>query len=411
MPPAPLTLAGFGAAAVAGSHAQYAPYAGTNANFIYNLLFCDDPDAYRPLEGKTPAPWQTLLFSERVDAGAVRALAEDTATESRVRALAYNLLRANSQPILKQELLGVIVEVGLEGGLDTIGVYADGISVRYINHSGKLAIFEDGGPAIAPVVARIIAASRARVANFLPREENRKPPPAKGHGRVTFLGSGGMCHSEGPITVVQRQLYFGEGLGTILAQTTELIQVITKVAQSANAIEKPTIAFLNLTGPTCSAVAAKDSVEIGSLFYGKVLVTDVPVPICDVLFLYCAVGPSSTVIGQGLSLRDLIGKSRARMAVIASEVPLALLQSAEFQKSLNRGNNPPVNLVITGNRNGDAFGRFFTLLFQRMWTGVPMAKAWVELAPQSPQQPRDIPGTICLTEAPQLAFQRGGLNT
>lgn len=52
------------------------------------------------LKGKTPAPWQTLLFSERVDARAIRSLAEDTAAESRVRALAYNLLRANNEPIL-----------------------------------------------------------------------------------------------------------------------------------------------------------------------------------------------------------------------------------------------------------------------------------------------------------------------
>jgi hypothetical protein len=408
MPPAPLTLAGFGAVAVAGSHVRYAPYADTNANFIYNLLFCDHPDAYRPLNGKTPTPWQTLLFSERVDAGAVRALAEDTITESRVRALAYNLLRANNEPILKQELLGVIVEVGLEGGLDVLGVYADGISVRYINHSGKLAILEDTAPEMAPAIARIVSASQARVAHLVPREENRTPPPARGHGRITFLSSDGMRHSEGPITVVQRQLYFGEGLGSILAQATELVQVITKVAQSANAVEKPTIAFLNLTGPTCSAIAAKDSVEIGSLFYGKVLVTAVPVPICDVLFLYCAVGPSGAVIGQGLSLRDLIGKSRARVVVIASEVPLELLQNTEFQKSLNRGNNSPVNLVITGNRNGDAFGRFFKSLFQLMWTGVPMPMAWTKLAPS--QQTRDIPGTICLIEAPQLAFLKGGLN-
>jgi hypothetical protein len=411
MPPAPLTLAGFGAAAVARSHVQYAPYANTNANFIYNLLFCDHPDACRPLEGKTPGPWQTLLFSERVDARAVRALAEDTATESRVRALAYNLLRANNEPILKQELLGVIVEVGLEAGLDVLGVYADGINVRYINHSGKMAIVEDRVPEMAPVVARIITASQARVVHLVPREENRKPPPARGHGRITFLGSDGMRHSEGPITVVQRQLYFGEGLGPILAQTAELLQLITKVAQSANAIEKPTIAFLNLTGPTYDAIAAKDSEEIGSLFCGKVLITAVPVPICDVLFLYCAIGPSGTVIGQGLSLRDLIGKSRARVAVIASEVPVELLQNTGFQKSLNRGNNSPVNLVITGSRNGDAFGRFFKSLFQLMWTGVPMPIAWTKLAPQSPRQPRDIPGTICLIEAPQLAFLKGGLNT
>ena len=401
-------LAGFGAVGVAGPRVQYAPYADTNANFIYNLLFCDNSDAFRPLEGKSPAPWQTLLFSERVDANVVRALAEDSAAESRLRVLAYNLLHANRQPILKQELLGVIVEVSLDAGLDTIGVYADGISVRYINHTGKLALLEAATPEIAGVAAQILATSKTLVNNFVPLEDDRKPPPVKGHGRITFLTSDGARHSEGPITVVERHLHFGKGLGPVLAQAAALVRLIAKVAKSSETIEMPTIAFLNLAGPTCSAIVAKDSMEVGTLFYGKVLVTAVPIPTCDVLFLYCAVDSSGAVIGQRLSLRDLIGKSRARVAVIASEVPVEILQNPLFQNSLKPGNNPPVNLVITGSRNGEAFGRFFKSLFQRMWVGVPLSKAWVELAPTP--QTRDIPGAICLIQAPQLAFQQRSSN-
>jgi hypothetical protein len=86
-------------------------------------------------------------------------------------------------------------------------------------------------------------------------------------------------------------------------------------------------------------------------------------------------------------------------------VPSDLLSNREFQAALTKGNNSPVNLVITLNRNGANFGRFFRSLFEMMWTGVPMPMAWVQLAPQGPSQQRDnIPGTICLMGAGQIAF-------
>jgi hypothetical protein len=169
-------------------------------------------------------------------------------------------------------------------------------------------------------------------------------------------------------------------------------------------IVQPTIAFVNLSGASCNAIVAGDSTEIGSLFQGKVQIGTASVPTCDVLFLYCDVEPSGKVVGQGLSLRDLIGKSGASVAVVASEVQSDFFGRPEIQKAIARGQNRPANLIITNNRNGEAFGRFFKLLFQLMWSGVPMPMAWVRLAPQAPQQPKDIPGTICLMEAGQVVF-------
>jgi hypothetical protein len=161
---------------------------------------------------------------------------------------------------------------------------------------------------------------------------------------------------------------------------------------------------VNLSGASCNAIVAGDSTEIGSLFQGKVQIGTASVPTCDVLFLYCDVEPSGKVVGQGLSLRDLIGKSGASVAVVASEVQSDFFGRPEIQKAIARGQNRPANLIITNNRNGEAFGRFFKLLFQLMWSGVPMPMAWVRLAPQAPQQPKDIPGTICLMEAGQVVF-------
>ncbi len=182
----------------------------------------------------------------------------------------------------------------------------------------------------------------------------------------------------------------------------------TQAARQAPArplvIAQPTIAFLNLSGADSAPLLARDRTEIGGLFNGNVRVATTPAATEDVLFVYCNVEPSGQIVGQSMSLRDLIGKSGARVAVLASEIPSEILMDSRFHKSLNRGSNPPTNLVITGNRNGESFGRFFKSLFQLMWAGSPMPSAWARLAPQGPQQPPDIPGTICLMEAGPVVF-------
>jgi len=175
---------------------------------------------------------------------------------------------------------------------------------------------------------------------------------------------------------------------------------------SARPIERPTIAFLNLAGPSCAALAGEDKEAIADVFGDNVQVSADRVPTCDVLFLYCAFEPSGAVVGQTLSLRDLIGESGASIAVVASQVPSELSSGPEFPKLLSRGKNTPANLIITNNRKGAAFGKFFRSLFQLMQEGAPMPMAWVKLAPQGPHQPPDLPGTICLMEAGQVSFAK-----
>jgi hypothetical protein len=193
-----------------------------------------------------------------------------------------------------------------------------------------------------------------------------------------------------------------ENNAAIVAEVRAAMPV--RIVTQTPVIIRPKIAFLNLAGASCAAIAAEDRALIGEAFGQNVELTTLPVP-CDVLFLYCALEPSGTIVGQQGSVRALIRDCKARVAVIASQVPSELLSNREFQAALGRGNNPPVNLVMTLNRNGANFGRFFKSLFQMMLTGMSMPMAWVELAPQGPQQPDDIPSTVCLMEAGQVAFR------
>lgn len=153
----------------------YSPYSSEAANTIYNLLFCDNASAFWARSGEEPAPWQATLASAPPDLQALQTLAADGNQEGRVRYLAYQQLRHDGQSVPFRQLLGVIVEVPLPGGLDTLAAYSEG-GVRYVNHSGRIAVV-DGAPSMAP--------------------------PERDNIRLTFLVSDGLYFGEGPMTVMQ----------------------------------------------------------------------------------------------------------------------------------------------------------------------------------------------------------------
>lgn len=180
------------------------PYKEDSVNFLYNLLFCDEPSLFDIANGGNPTYWEEALFSSPNESR-VRELAESTEEESRVRVLAYNWLRKNKKPLTKGVLLGVIVEVPLEGGLDTLAAYSDG-RVRYINQTGKLTVVESGGSAeIEKLAKELVGVSIPVVKKIGPWENVRLPPPAKGNIRMTFLVSDGLYFGEGPLAMMQKE--------------------------------------------------------------------------------------------------------------------------------------------------------------------------------------------------------------
>lgn len=202
----------------------YAPYTNGATNEIYNLLFCDAPSAFRPGIGASPAPWQVSLFAEPADSSALLALAADTSQEGRVRYLAYAKLRQLGHPVPTGVLLGVIVEVPLAGGLDVLAAYSEG-GVRYLNQSGKLAVFE-GVEALQSRVRKLLTSSEAVVARIGPWDKPRRPPPASGSVRLTFLVSDGLYFGEGTMSAMQREPL----AGPVIARAAELLQSAVAMA-------------------------------------------------------------------------------------------------------------------------------------------------------------------------------------
>jgi hypothetical protein len=118
-------------------------------------------------------------------------------------------------------LLGVIVEVPLDGGLDVLAAYADG-RVRYINQSGKIAIFEGGPPEVQASAKQLVAASTGLVSRIGPRDRARLPPPVAGHIRITFLVSDGLYFGEGSFKAMQADPM----AGPIVRKATELLVLV-----------------------------------------------------------------------------------------------------------------------------------------------------------------------------------------
>ena len=169
-------------------------------------------------------------------------------------------------------------------------------------------------------------------------------------------------------------------------------------------IANPSLAFVNLAGNAGKSLMEQDRKYLGGIFRDNIQVADGTPPKCDVLFLYCALEASGRAVGASNGFRELIREAGADIAVIASEIPPPQLSDAEFTKGLQVRSDWPANIVITLNRNGEHFGGFFHQLFSQMLDGTTTPMAWVDLAPQGPHQPVDIPETICLMEAGHIAF-------
>jgi hypothetical protein len=202
---------------------SYVPYKVEASNAIYNLLFCDSPAAFMAKPNQSPTDWQLALASSPPNLSALNAIAADSAQEGRVRYMAYQRLRTAGQAVPAKHLLGVIVEVPLDGGLDTLAAFAEG-GVRYINQTGKLAVVE-GVSSFRTLVDQLFLAAQPLVAKIGPWTEPRRAPPEQGGVRLTFLVSDGLYFGEGPFATLQRD----QMAGPIIQRATDLLRAVASM--------------------------------------------------------------------------------------------------------------------------------------------------------------------------------------
>jgi len=202
-----------------------APYGNDAANFMYNLLFCDDTALWARGATDNPGTPVAMILSDTPDAARIDAIANDATLESRERALAFNWLRQHGHTVPRRLLLGTIVEVPLERGLDTLAAFGDG-RVRYINQTGGMSIFEGVVAAIQPAVRALLTVSQAVVDKIGPWDKPRLPAPKAGNVRLTFLVSDGLYFGEGKFADLSR-----DGLGgPVIAAAGKLLTQVVEMA-------------------------------------------------------------------------------------------------------------------------------------------------------------------------------------
>jgi hypothetical protein len=200
------------------------PYKDSSANFIYNLLFCDNLDLYKT---NTQSPYSypfDILFSETSTTTHLQKIIDDTNADPRIKVLSYNGQRTSGHKPGKKELLAVIVEVGLDEGLDVLASFNDG-TARYINQTGKILVWETTADTKANELKHDLFAKSQQIVNQIgPWDKPRKPHPKRGNTRITFLVSDGLYFGEAPTEVL-----FNDQLASpALTSATQLMQYLTE---------------------------------------------------------------------------------------------------------------------------------------------------------------------------------------
>lgn len=197
------------------------PYKDPATNLVYELLFCDNLDRYKNDNDQPHQyPWSILFDDGSTEENIVKLLA-DSNIESRIKILACNKLTHQSQNIADKELFGVIVELGLDNGLDVLASYSDG-TARYINQTGKMIIWESADDFSTTLTQNLFQNSYEIIKKIGPWDQPRKPHPAKDTVRITFLVSDGLYFGEGPINL----LFNDPMAGPALASAAQLMKYL-----------------------------------------------------------------------------------------------------------------------------------------------------------------------------------------
>src|SRR5688572_23149800 len=211
-------------------HISYDPYKDSATNLIYNLLFCDNPELYKA-NLKLPYTYPfDILFSEENTANVLQRIIEDPLVDPRIKVLAYNRQLAGGHKPERKEMLAVIVEVGLDLGLDVLASFNNG-TARYINQTGKVLLWETTTDAKAnELTNELFNKSRDIISQIGPWDKPRRPHPAKGNARISFLVSDGLYFGEAPINTL-----FNDPLASsTLTAATRLMQYMTEKSLQEN---------------------------------------------------------------------------------------------------------------------------------------------------------------------------------
>jgi len=170
---------------------------------IRDMSFGDLPiEAWAKEENAHQEPWSLFVqarrsLAARDTAGAVRVLqqiSEMPDLESRHYLQAWHFLRGlgvNPPADRAKTVYGVVVEVGMEKGADTVVAYLDG-RARYLNYSGAGVIWERPDDSLAAQIEALLAAGQGVAKMIGPWDKERPAAPSNGNVRLNMLTPSGL---------------------------------------------------------------------------------------------------------------------------------------------------------------------------------------------------------------------------
>jgi hypothetical protein len=124
-----------------------------------------------------------------------------------------------------KHLYGVVVEVGLEQGLDIVAAYGDH-TARYYNYGGGAVIWEHPDTSLDEAIDALLAAGKSVVDRIGPWEGVHPAAPTTGMVRVNMLVPGGLHFGQGPFET----LYQDPMGGPVIAAANRLMERLIDVS-------------------------------------------------------------------------------------------------------------------------------------------------------------------------------------
>ncbi len=216
---------------------------------IRETLFGDLPLNAWPPRWKTSLsddPWRSFLSArEAADAGrrpdAISLWQEILAMpnlESLHYAQAWHFLRSygvHPDPSVAKDLLGVVLEVPMEGGLDVLAAYADH-HAAYFNFNGSATLWLRPDQSLDPLIDSVLYEGAQIIQRIGVWKEPRRPAPALGDIRINLISPAGLHFGEGPMKLATENPM----TKPIWVASTALLQEIVRVGLSSLSKEAST---------------------------------------------------------------------------------------------------------------------------------------------------------------------------
>jgi hypothetical protein len=191
---------------------------------IREVLFGDEllDKVVSRLDETTEKPWSCFAGAvQKLTAGdtqgavaELRTVLQTNGLEARLYLQAWHSLRSLEvfpSPEEARVVQGMVVEVGLEQGLDIVAAYVDG-SARYFNFSGAAIIWDIPDAEIDSLIHELLSVGQGIVDVTEPWDGPKPLAPPVGMVRINMLTFGGLHFSQGPFSTLSRDALGGLAL-------------------------------------------------------------------------------------------------------------------------------------------------------------------------------------------------------